>query len=42
VNAHQKVQAGAVCIVLGSWLMYQGFEGAGRKRPFWTRLLPGG
>jgi hypothetical protein len=42
MTAQQKVCAGAACVALGSWLVYQGYEGAGRKRPFWTKLLPGG
>jgi hypothetical protein len=41
VTPHQKVAAGAAAICLGSWLLYEGFEGSGRKRPFWARFLPG-
>ena len=33
--------AGAVAIVVGSVLLWDGYEGSGRDRPFWTRLLPG-
>lgn len=36
-----KVYAGAAALVLGSWLLYEGFEGSGRRRPFWARFLPG-
>lgn len=42
MNPQQKVYAGAAAVALGSWLLYQGYEKAGRKRPFWTKLLPGG
>jgi hypothetical protein len=42
VNGHQqKVAAGAAAIALGSWLLYQAYEGSGRKRPFLVRFLPG-
>lgn len=42
MNAHHKVCAGAALLCAGSWLLYEGFEGSGRKRPFWARFLPGG
>jgi dihydroorotate dehydrogenase len=41
MTAQQKVAAGAAAVALGSWLLYQGYEGSGRKRPFWTKVLPG-
>lgn len=37
----QKVAGGVASIVFGSWLLYEAFEGSGRKRPFWARFLPG-
>jgi hypothetical protein len=42
VTPHQKVQLGAALLCAGSWLLYQGYEGAGRRRPFVAKLLPGG
>lgn len=33
--------AGAVCIIAGSWLLYDAYEHRGRTRPFVLRLLPG-
>lgn len=36
----QKVAAGVSAVCLGSWLLYQAYEGSGRKRPFPLRLLP--
>lgn len=41
MTAQQKVAAGAALLCAGSWLLYQGYEGAGRKRPFLAKLLPG-
>jgi hypothetical protein len=41
VTHQQKVAAGAACIAAGSWILYQAYEGSGRKRPFWTKILPG-
>jgi hypothetical protein len=41
-NAQQKVVVGAALIVAGSWLLHEGYEKAGRKRPFLTKFLPGG
>lgn len=41
MTPQQRVQAGAVLLCAGSWLLYQGYEGAGRKRPWFTRLFPG-
>jgi len=42
VTPNEKVMAGAVLIVAGAWLLHEGYEGAGRKRPFWSKFLPGG
>jgi hypothetical protein len=42
MTAQQKVYAGAALLTAGSYLMYQGLEGSGLKRPFWAKLLPGG
>lgn len=39
MSHHQQVLAGAACIVTGSWLLYQAYEG--RRTPFWLKLLPG-
>lgn len=41
MTAQQKVTAGCVLLVAGSWLIHEGFEGSGRKRPFWSKFLPG-
>lgn len=41
MSHHQTVLAGAACIAAGSWLLWQAYEGTGRKRPFWVKLLPG-
>jgi hypothetical protein len=41
VTHQQKVIVGVGAISAGSWLLYQAFEGSGRKRPFWARLIPG-
>lgn len=40
MSAQQKVAAGTGLLIAGSWLLYQGYEGSGRKRPFWARFLP--
>lgn len=37
----QQVLCGVSAICLGSWLLYEAFEGSGRKRPFWARFIPG-
>lgn len=41
MNRQQKAAAGAVCIVLGAWLLHEAYEGSGRPRPFALRFLPG-
>jgi hypothetical protein len=41
VNRQQTVAAGVAAICLGSWLLYEAYEGSGHKRPFWARFLPG-
>lgn len=41
MTPQQKVAAGAALLVAGSLLIHQGYEGAGRKRPWLTKLLPG-
>lgn len=33
--------AGAAFIALGSWLLYDAYEGRGRARPWALRWLPG-
>jgi hypothetical protein len=32
---------GAAAIVAGSVLLWDGYEGSGKDRPFWVKLLPG-
>lgn len=32
---------GVLMLVLGSWLLYDAYEGRGRRRPWLTRLIPG-
>lgn len=34
--------AGLAAYVLGSVLLWDAFEGRGKAKPFWTKLLPGG
>jgi len=41
VSHQQKVLAGATLIAAGSWVLYQAYEGAGRRRPWWVKALPG-
>jgi hypothetical protein len=41
VNHSQKVATGAALIIAGSVLLYQTYDGAGRKRPLWVKFLPG-
>lgn len=41
MNAQQRVVVGAAFLCAGSYLIYQGYEGAGRARPWWARFLPG-
>jgi hypothetical protein len=33
--------AGVGFFCLGAFLLYDAYEGRGRSRPFWTRMLPG-
>lgn len=42
MSHQQEVLAGAALIVAGSWVLYQAYEGSGRRRPWWTKVLPGG
>lgn len=42
MSHEQKVLAGAAMILAGSWVLYQTYEASGRRRPFWTKVLPGG
>lgn len=43
MSSHQqKVATGAALIVAGSWVLWQAYEGSGRRRPFALKLLPGG
>lgn len=32
---------GAVCLVAGTWLIYQAFDARGDRRPYWLSMLPG-
>lgn len=41
MTPQQKVTAGAALLCAGSWMLYQGYEASGRRRPFWAKLLPG-
>lgn len=41
MTPQQKVVTGAALLCIGSWLLYEGYEKAGRKRPFIAKLLPG-
>jgi len=41
VSHQQRVLAGVVLIAAGSRVLYQAFEGSGRRRPWWTRAIPG-
>lgn len=41
MSHQQKVAAGAALICAGSWLLYQTYDQAGRRRPFWVKVLPG-
>lgn len=40
-NRDVALWGGVACIVLGSALLYDAYENRDRKRPFWTRVLPG-
>jgi len=42
LNRQQQILTGVSAICLGSWLLYQAYEGHGRPRPFLMKLLPGG
>jgi hypothetical protein len=37
-----EILAGVLAIFAGSWWLYDAYEGRGHKRPFVTKLLPGG
>lgn len=41
MTAQQKVTAGVALLVAGSWLLHEGYEGSGRRRPWLTKWLPG-
>lgn len=32
---------GVTALIVGSWLLHEGFEGAGKGRPWALKLLPG-
>lgn len=37
-----ELALGAALLVLSSWMIYDAYEGRGRKRPFALKFLPGG
>lgn len=39
-NRDLALWGGVVMLVVGSWLLYDAYEGRGRTRPFVTRFLP--
>jgi len=39
-NRRTELWAGAVLFVGSSWLIWDAYEGRGRKRPFVARFLP--
>ncbi len=40
-NRQFEIGASVALFVASAWLMFDAYEGRGRKRPFVTRLLPG-
>jgi len=40
-NRDTAILMGAVAYALGSILLWDAFEGRGKGKPFWTKLLPG-
>lgn len=40
MSHQQKAMTGALCVVVGAWLLHEAFEGSGRPRPFAFRFLP--
>lgn len=39
-NRNVELVAGVGLFVIASWLVYDAYEGRGRRRPFAARLLP--
>jgi len=39
-DRHTELILGGVLFVASSWLFYDAYENRGRKRPFFTRILP--
>lgn len=35
-----ELTAGVVLFVCSAWLIYDAFEGRGKRRPFWAHFLP--
>lgn len=33
--------AGLAIVVGGMWVLHEAWEGSGKHRPFWLRILPG-
>lgn len=40
-DRNHALVAGVGALVLGSWLLYDAYEGRGRSRPWALRFLPG-
>lgn len=40
-DRHSELIVGIGLFVLGSWLIYDAYEGRNRQRPFALRFLPG-
>jgi hypothetical protein len=36
-----EIVVGALCLAAGSWLIWDAYDGRGRKRPWALHLLPG-
>lgn len=41
-NRKTALYTGVAFYVAGSLLLWDAYEGRGKGRPFWTKLLPGG
>jgi hypothetical protein len=40
-NRQTEILAGAALLALGSWFIWDAYDGRGRKRPWALNLLPG-
>lgn len=36
-----RTAAGVALVIAGAWVLHQTYEGTGRPRPFYLRLIPG-